>query len=435
VRSADKLNVDNRDLRAYLASPRAPIELNEYRRTIRIARVGASLAVFASTLAGASLLDHPAIVIGAMSILCGVIIIHNLVRPDASLFEVLTHDAAMYLMMTVVIDSPELAVFDAMALSFMIYHFVPPRRALVAAGLFNIGGLAAAATSLFVDNQQRAPAETLLLLSIVIAITAVPALWLQMRAGAEIHFHRRKEEQLSLEKDELLADKDRFVASVSHEVRTPLTAVVGLAHALADPSYGLDGQERTELLATLVEQSEEVASIIDDLLTAARAGSGQLELVIGDVDLVAQAQAVAPEGTPIYTDFQATHLVRADPIRVRQILRNLLSNAKRYGGPNVRIGVRTEDSTTTVSVEDDGDAIPVDQIDEIFTPYGRAHDRPGLTDSVGLGLTVSRQLARMMGGDVDYAHADGWSTFRLSLPATVNQADNVGVDGPAAQRQ
>ena len=224
--------MDNRDLRAYLASPRAPIELNEYRRTIRIARVGASLAVFASTLAGASLLDHPAIVIGAMSILCGVIIIHNLVRPDASLFEVLTHDAAMYLMMTVVIDSPELAVFDAMALSFMIYHFVPPRRALVAAVLFNIGGLAAATTSLFVDNQQRTPAETLLLLSIVIAITAVPALWLQMRAGAEIHFHRRKEEQLSLEKDELLADKDRFVASVSHEVRTPLTAVVGLAHAL-----------------------------------------------------------------------------------------------------------------------------------------------------------------------------------------------------------
>jgi signal transduction histidine kinase len=101
------------------------------------------------------------------------------------------------------------------------------------------------------------------------------------------------------------------------------------------------------------------------------------------------------------------------------VLRNLVSNAARYGGQSKRVRIWQRGAMGIVAVEDDGPAIPAESLDSIFSAYGRAHDRPGRTDSVGLGLTVSRQLARMMGGDVSYGHDGRWTSFQLSLPSSV----------------
>jgi signal transduction histidine kinase len=105
-----------------------------------------------------------------------------------------------------------------------------------------------------------------------------------------------------------------------------------------------------------------------------------------------------------------------DPSRIRQILRNVISNAFRYGGAEVAIRTSETENTTTISVSDSGTALARDEWESVFDPYYRSHSQPGQPDSVGLGLTVSRRLARAMGGDLIYQGVDGTSEFILLLP-------------------
>ena len=123
-------------------------------------------------------------------------------------------------------------------------------------------------------------------------------------------------------------------------------------------------------------------------------------------------------------DLQITGVAaaNADPVRVRQIIRNLLANASRYGGPQIKVHIEEGDGHSELVISDDGPGIPLEDQERIFQPYERAHKRHGQPASVGLGLTVSRQLARLMGGDLYYKHGDGWSTFTLELPGRRPQA-------------
>jgi two-component system sensor histidine kinase ChiS len=106
----------------------------------------------------------------------------------------------------------------------------------------------------------------------------------------------------------------------------------------------------------------------------------------------------------------------ADPLRFRQIVRNLVTNAFRYGGSNVSLQTHCKDGALTLAVNDDGAGIPADQRDAIFEPYHRAHIAHGVPGSVGLGLTVARQLAVLMDGDLEYVRSGAVSTFQLRLP-------------------
>jgi len=89
-----------------------------------------------------------------------------------------------------------------------------------------------------------------------------------------------------------------------------------------------------------------------------------------------------------------------------------------YGGRDRSIHSTREADTAVVEVLDDGGGSPIEHRERIFEPYARAHERPGLAASVGLGLTVSQQLAELMGETIVYSREDGYSVFRLSLPLT-----------------
>ena len=104
-------------------------------------------------------------------------------------------------------------------------------------------------------------------------------------------------------------------------------------------------------------------------------------------------------------------------MRVRQIFRNLLANADRYGGPHITVRVDRFGDVYALSVIDDGAGIPEADRERVFDPYSRAHREVGRTESVGLGLTVSRQLARLMSGDLSYDYRSGHSIFTVTLPA------------------
>lgn len=229
--------------------------------------------------------------------------------------------------------------------------------------------------------------------------------------------------------EELVRSKDDFVATVSHELRTPLTVVAGMAHELAERWEGFDRDELDELLSLIVDQSREMTDLIEDLLVAARADIGKVSIHPERVQLAEQVErvvAVLPLREIRRVEVGGEDAaVLADPVRLRQVLRNLLTNAVRYGGPNIRVTSGVDAGTAWVRVIDDGPGVPPEDRDRIFEPYQRAHAAVGRPGSVGLGLTVSRKLAELMGGTLAYRREDGLSVFELSLPTLRTVAEEI----------
>jgi signal transduction histidine kinase len=221
--------------------------------------------------------------------------------------------------------------------------------------------------------------------------------------------------------EELVRSKDEFVASVSHELRTPLTAVVGFAEILAASWRELHQDELDTLIGDIARESGEVASIVEDLLVIARADIGRVTLIPDSLRIDSEVERViagfAPDEIERISVDVSGGTIWGDPIRLRQVLRNLVSNAIRYGGPEISIASMVVGDLVEVSVSDDGRGIPDDETERIFEPYVRAHRTPTQPASVGLGLAVARSLARAMGGELSYARVADTTCFTLSLPA------------------
>lgn len=214
--------------------------------------------------------------------------------------------------------------------------------------------------------------------------------------------------------------KNQFLASISHEIRTPLTAVLGFARLLLDAGDEMSVGDRHEMLRAVLEQAADVTNLVEDLLVAARAEIGRLTIVDGPLDVAAEltqtieAGGSFTRGVAVGACPAGVHAM-GDPARVRQILRNLLTNAERYGGPDVRVDVTVEDDRVVVAVSDDGAGLDTDEWERIFEPYHRAHETPGQPSAVGIGLAICRQLADLMDAILDYRYEGGRSVFRLGL--------------------
>jgi GAF domain-containing protein len=230
--------------------------------------------------------------------------------------------------------------------------------------------------------------------------------------------------------EDLVSAKDRFIGAVSHELRTPLAVVVGLAAELEDNDGAFSPEERQEFLGMIRRQSTEVSSIIDDLLVSTRISETGLTVIEETFRLDDLARAVLrdlPEDVTAKVrsvELRETDVV-ADPLRTRQIVRNLITNANRYGGDHVSIEVRADGDRAILAVADDGEGVPEERRAEIFEAYHTSGAERTVTAAIGLGLTVSRQLARLMGGDVTYVHADR-PRFELGLRT-------AGAPGPSPE--
>ncbi|HWB88569.1 MAG TPA: ATP-binding protein [Acidimicrobiia bacterium] len=221
--------------------------------------------------------------------------------------------------------------------------------------------------------------------------------------------------------EELVMSKDRFVASVSHELRTPLAAVLGFAEELKASASTFRADELADMLELIADQSQEMADMVEDLLVSARADIGTVSIRAQEVYLRSQAEAVlaglGSTGSKEVSVVGGRGRVWADPSRTRQIIRNLITNAIRYGGDHVVIEAVECDEMTVLTVTDDGPGLDRAHWEEIFEPYQRAHDAGTQPASIGLGLTVARQLSRLMDGDLVYRCDQEGSVFSLTLPA------------------
>lgn len=233
-------------------------------------------------------------------------------------------------------------------------------------------------------------------------------------AGVTSTSYRRMQRALQSQAD--------LVAAVSHEVRTPLTAVVGLARELQDSWDTLPDEVRRELVGLVAEQAVDMTAIVEDLLTAAKADQGQLTIEASTTDLSEVAESVV-EQLRLDSPVRGHAVAWADPGRTRQVIRNLVVNAARYGGPKVELSAGTNGSMAWLDVTDDGKGVAPEREQALFRPFA-AHDRRA--DSHGLGLALSRQLAVLMGGDLTYTRSNGRTVFRFTLPKAVALEPMVG---------
>ena len=237
--------------------------------------------------------------------------------------------------------------------------------------------------------------------------------------AAERERARRRAEDAS-------AAKSRFLATVSHELRTPLNGILGTAELLArEPD---DGQDRRQRLEVLRQSGAHLLGLIDDLLDISRIEAGRFELHPEPTPLRPLLDSVCALLQPL-ADVRGLSLghqidptvpaaVMADAPRVRQVLLNLLGNALKFTDQGeVALHLVHDAGLLRFSVRDSGRGIPPERLGAIFEAFERV-ETAGQVTGTGLGLTISRQLARAMGGDL-YAHSrpgEG-SVFTFTLKA------------------
>ena len=245
---------------------------------------------------------------------------------------------------------------------------------------------------------------------------------MSLLAGVLIHdrSRRRSMTRQVARLQQTLAEKDRFLASVSHELRTPLTAVVGIAEILASRVNNF-GKEDGALIQDVRTSAQELETLVEDHLTSARLTAGALTVNQDQVDLaVIVARAIAVTERPNRLSIRISELSACigDPIRVRQIVRNLLNNSYRYAASRVEIQANDTSEQTVIEFLNDGPPVSTEVVGTMFEPFVKGQ-RPGQPESIGLGLSVSRKLAQRMGGDLVYVYKDGFVKFSLSLPAAI----------------
>lgn len=212
--------------------------------------------------------------------------------------------------------------------------------------------------------------------------------------------------------------KDEFIANMSHELRTPLTSIYGFSELLLETGL-VDPDSAMSLIEMINQESSELGRMVDDLLISARAEAGAQFFAEERVNVRDEVEVVlAPmaRGRDTLEVDIADVVIVADPLRFRQIVRNLVSNALRYGGESVRIlGEVCEDEFRLV-VADNGEGIPTELQPRLFTRFIHDGDQPLLVGSVGLGLAVVRALAEGMQGSVSFERTSGWTRFIVNLP-------------------
>jgi signal transduction histidine kinase len=227
--------------------------------------------------------------------------------------------------------------------------------------------------------------------------------------------------KMQLQLEQLDTARKRFIATASHELRTPIFSLGGFVELLEDDD--LDPATRRRFLGHVSEQVERLSKLSVDLLDLSRLESGSLELRPEQVDLGELTRSVAAEfelTLAAHDSHLELHLLPrseafCDPVRTAQIVRILIDNALTHTPPGTRIVLTTRNDADSVSVSvgDDGTGIPSATLARVFEPFFTTDDAQGS----GLGLAIARELAERMGGSLTVSSAPDITLFELRIPS------------------
>lgn len=290
-------------------------------------------------------------------------------------------------------------------------------------------------------------------LSAAITLLVVSRLSGVLRTMERIRMRERDARWVAEDTQKLLADqndrlleadrlKDEFVALVSHDLRTPLTSIIGYVELALDPSLSptLD-KERRSYLEVVARNSERLVRLVDDLLFVARLQASRLNLDRAEVDLSGLVSKAVEEAQPraeaggleMSFDANGPVLIEGDRVRLSQLLDNLISNAVKFTHPggHVQLHVGSSSDGVVLDVNDTGIGLPPGDSERIFERFFRT--RTAVAEQIpgtGLGLFIARAIAEAHGGSISASsRAGGGTTFRILLPV---RSESV-VDADAAE--
>ena len=219
-----------------------------------------------------------------------------------------------------------------------------------------------------------------------------------------------------------------IVSTVSHELRSPLTSVKGYVSLMLNRWDRIDDEKKREMLEQVHHDADRVTRLVTELLDISRLETGRLVLQRQMVDLGQLASTVVDKVGMAYPKLQCSVAITAgteayaDPDKIEQVLTNLVENAAKYGDPvGMEVTGGREGDVLRVSVTDQGEGIPPEDLPRVFTKFFRRdHGRPTGT---GLGLWISRGLVEAHGGELTATSTVGeGSTFSFTLPADAFEA-------------
>jgi signal transduction histidine kinase len=233
---------------------------------------------------------------------------------------------------------------------------------------------------------------------------------------------RRRVEELA-RLSQLRAD---FVSLVSHELRSPMAAVIGAARTLQDRWRMLSADQRESFLALIGDETSRLAELVGDVLDTSRIEAGTFSYRFEEVDLarlvdeaIEAAELAQQEVAVVASVRGGLPVIRGDRARLRQVLGNLIENAVKYSpeGGEVRVSAAAANGAVQIDVRDSGPGIPHDQRARIFEKFGRV-DVPGASKpGTGLGLFIARSIAEAHGGSLEVSGGvEPGATFTLTLP-------------------
>ena len=252
----------------------------------------------------------------------------------------------------------------------------------------------------------------------------------QIWSFSEVTDRMRHEEALLTARD--AADsanraKSQFLSAMSHELRTPLNAILGFTQLLE-----FDGMpQQVESLQTIRQAGEHLLALIDEVLDLARIEAGRIDLHIQQVQLSDVVQEAIALTRPLASQYDITiqpdigsHVVMADPLRLRQVLINLISNGSKYNHRNGSVAIRSRACSlatgtgVAIEVADTGIGIAEEDFDKLFQPFSRIGGTPSQVEGTGLGLALVWRLIELMRGKVrvESVVGDG-SRFIVELPS------------------
>lgn len=270
----------------------------------------------------------------------------------------------------------------------------------------------------------------------IVVVVSIAAIMATLLYGAVQALHgatRRHEVALAAER-RAVELKDEFVSMVSHEFRTPLTSIAGFSETLRANWADLDSEEIDEFLIIMRQEAHHLSNLVEDILVIPRIEAGRLRLRPEEFDLAAEVGAAArlvfaDTGKEINDNIPGGVMVYADRGRTGQVMRNLLDNARKYGGDALQIEGEAGIDIYTVSVSDNGPGIDEEHWETVFEHFEQVTKGDSReAEGVGLGLPIARQLARAMGGDVWYVpRFPTGASFQFSMPLSRIIPDTPGV--------
>lgn len=233
-----------------------------------------------------------------------------------------------------------------------------------------------------------------------------------------------------LEQHEIEKRRKRLIASITHDLRTPLTSIKGYVEAIQD-GIVKDQDTYEKYLATIAEKADQLNHLIDDLSVYTKQELGEFTL---NLERLNSGKILSSYFDHKIDEFKYSHLhlelkkpfistyINVDPYRFNQILENLIGNAKKYAHSKIVVSTKVIDYHLQIAIHDDGDGIPTDVLDSIFDPFfmvNKVKDQKEKGGS-GLGLAIVKQLTERHGGKITVESSMGnGTTFTIDFPLDI----------------